>query len=180
MSKKKQQDNEIQYPSSELLCSPCDEDYQRLLETYDKLYDKVNIALAFCGIILFVIIDGVNLKFEYEFDQFPLCLGIIINIFGITLSVISLAYCLWGTIDLLLIIKSNKVPVLDSIAIRNDKIYMMKPDQAALWLIDKYTRIIDEMRKLLNAKQKKFDKAISKIVVSIIAYVILVFIRKVI
>lgn len=45
------QKEKIQYPSAELLIQPCFEDYKNELESYNKLYDKVNVALAFCGIV---------------------------------------------------------------------------------------------------------------------------------
>ena len=37
---------ETKYPSAEIVQSACLEDYKRCLESYDKIYEKVNIALA--------------------------------------------------------------------------------------------------------------------------------------
>ena len=37
------------YPSACFLLDSCVQDYQRLQENYNRIYDKINVALAFAG-----------------------------------------------------------------------------------------------------------------------------------
>jgi len=168
----------IKYPSAELLQSPCYEDYKRLIDTYDKIYEKVNIALAFCGIALLVILNS----FDYTMITEMFCALSKLELFSLlTLLFSSLAstICMvWAVIQLLLLMHSRTVTVFDSIAARNEEIYRWSPDEAALWLIDKYTYAVSELRTIISAKQKKFDSAIIKIMISILAYAIFLIIEK--
>ena len=40
------------YPSACFLLESCFQDYQRIQDNYNKIYEKINIALAFSGVIL--------------------------------------------------------------------------------------------------------------------------------
>lgn len=53
------QSNE-KYPSAEFLYSVSLEDYNRVLSNYDKIYDRINVALTLCGVILIVILSNVD------------------------------------------------------------------------------------------------------------------------
>lgn len=158
------------YPSAEILQQPCFEDYRRLIETYDKIYEKVNIALAFCGIVLLVILSNFDYthindirtaetKFEiFSFHVILIC------------SAGSAALIIWSVVQLLLLLRSKKIVVFNSVDIRNEKIYNWEPDNAAMWLIDKYTKAILGLREVISNKQKVYDATVIKIVVSLVLY----------
>ena len=78
----------------------------------------------------------------------------------------------WAVIELLLLTRSKSIIVFDSMAVRNDEIYNWPIDQAALWLIDKYTYSVFKLRKIIFDKQKKYDSTVNKIVISILSYAI--------
>ena len=59
-----------------------------------------------------------------------------------------------------------------------EEIYRNKESHAALWLIDKYTRIVNEVRPIVKKKQKAFDNAMVAIIVGIMMYVVAVLLRK--
>ena len=59
----------VQYPSAEFVQQACFEDYHRLIDTYDKIYEKVNVTLAFCGIILLVILGSVNYTYVADISR---------------------------------------------------------------------------------------------------------------
>ncbi len=59
--KEKKNIKKVQYPSAVMLKEDCYNEYQRLMETYDKIYEKVNIMLAFCGVVLLVILSKVDI-----------------------------------------------------------------------------------------------------------------------
>lgn len=181
MSKKKRHQNEDikeYYPSAELLKADCYEDYKRLIETYDKIYEKINIALAFCGVILLVIISD----FDYRI------IGKLINsetyIEGFTYttllicSLLSVIMIIWAVIQLLLLTRSREIKVFDSIAVRKEEIYREKPEVAAMWLIDKYTIATNELRTVIADKNKEYDVAILKLVISILSFAVVVIIKK--
>ena len=72
-----------------------------------------------------------------------------------------------------MLIKSKEITVFDSVAIRNDEIYNLQPNEAALWLIDKYTLAIPELRTIIHNKQKAFNSVVVKIIISILTYSVL-------
>lgn len=177
-SKKNKSKYLIKYPSAELLQSSCFEDYKRLIDTYDKIYEKVNIALAFCSAILLLILNSFN--YTLFFGPFDTKSQLeLFSIFTLLLcSSISIICIIWAVIELLLLTRSKAIIVFDSTAIRNDKIYSLPNDQAALWLIDKYTYVISELRNTIHNKQKKYDTVVIKIVISILSYAIVLIIEK--
>lgn len=179
MDKKKHcRKNVINYPSAELLQSACYEDYKRLIDTYDKIYEKINIALAFCGIILLVIWDNFDYRifFSYTADSSR---GDLFTLFvQIICSCTSTVCITWAVIQLLMLVKSKEITVFDSVAIRNDEIYNLQPNEAALWLIDKYTLAIPELRTIIHNKQKAFNSVVVKIIISILTYSVLLMLTK--
>ena len=157
---------------------PCYDDYNRLINTYDKIHEKVNITLAFCSIVLLVILNS----FDYTMITEMFCISSKLELFSILAllfcSAASLVCMVWAVVQLLLLMHSKAVTVFDSVAVRNDEIYRWSPDEAALWLVDKYTYAVSELRTVISYKQKKYDSAIIKIVISILTYAIVVIIEK--
>ena len=161
----------VQYPSAEFVQQACFEDYHRLIDTYDKIYEKVNVTLAFCGIILLVILGSVNYTYVADISRTQSNLELLC-------SVASAVCIIWAVIQLLLLMRSKTLPVFDSIDIRNEEIYRWNPDAAAVWLIDKYTIAITGLRTAIAEKQKKYDSAVTKVVVALLLYSIVLIIEK--
>ena len=46
------------YPSACFLLDSCFQDYQRIQDNYNKIYEKINIALAFSGVILTIMLEA--------------------------------------------------------------------------------------------------------------------------
>jgi hypothetical protein len=179
MGKKKPcRTTDTKYPSAELLVSACYEDYKRLIDTYDKIYEKINIALAFCGIILLVILERFDYRIFFSHtansssgDLFALFVQIIC-------SCTSTVCIIWAVIQLLILVRSKEITVFDSVAIRNDKIYGLHADEASLWLIDKYTLAISGLRTIIHNKQRAFDAIVVKIIISVLTYSVLLIVTK--
>ena len=171
--KKHRKRKAINYPSAELLQSACYEDYKRLIDTYDKIYDKINIALAFCGVIFLVILSDFDYTLFFSFTA-NLSKGELFALFvQIICSCTSTVCITWAVIQLLMLVRSKEITVFDSVTIRNDKIYDLTANEAALWLIDKYTSAIPELRTIIHNKQKAFNSVVIKIIVSILTYSVL-------
>ena len=173
-----EKEHTLQYPSSEMLQQVCYEDYSRLIETYDKIYEKVNIMLAFCGIILLVILGSVDFTFVRNICQSTTNAELFMGLLFFGCSAVSAICIVWAVIQLLFLMRSKSLLVFNSVDIRNEEIYRWNPDQAALWLIDKYTVVIDILRKTIKDKQKAYDSAITKIIVALIVYAVVLVIGK--
>lgn len=168
----------IQYPSAEFVQQACFEDYHRLIDTYDKIYEKVNVTLAFCGIILLVILGSVNYTYVADICRTKSNLELF-SLFILLLCSVASAVCIiWAVIQLLLLMRSKTLPVFDSIDIRNEEIYRWNPDAAAVWLIDKYTIAITGLRTAIAEKQKRYNSAVTKIMVALLLYSIVLIIEK--
>ena len=90
----------------------------------------------------------------------------------------SLIVIVGATIYLLFLLRGRRIAVFKSEDIRNEEIYRNKESHAALWLIDKYTRIVNEVRPIVQKKQKAFDNAMVAIIVGIMMYVVAVLLEK--
>ena len=99
-------------------------------------------------------------------------LGLLSEIIPFCLSLVSSSVIVVASIQLLMLMRSSDITIFDSIYIRNDKIYTSLPDCAALWLIGSYTDSINALRGVVSKKQKKYDKAVAKIVVAILFHAI--------
>lgn len=178
MRKKENKTVASTYPSAELLQEACRDDYLRLINTYDQINNKVNMALAFCGVILVVIINSydpskmVAMVSELKGSDKSVYLVLLI------LSTASISCLTWAVIDCLIQIKSREITVFDSMAIRSERIYEGKPEDAALWLIQNYTVATKSLKGIVDKKQDKFNSTITKIVIALVAYIVYVVVSK--
>ena len=171
-----QQDEEVQknskneYPSAKLLVEACFQDYMRLQENYNKLYDKLNVALAFSGVVLTLVLG--------TFDFKPLLVDVSGRQVWEVLLVILHALCIigsgillfYGTLRFLLLLTGRQLTVFKSEDIRNDKIYNEKEENAAMWLIDKYTICNNGIRPIIAQKQNAFEQALKAEIIGLILY----------
>lgn len=171
-------ETKLYYPSAIMLQNTCYEDYRRVLDAYDKIYEKVNIALAFSGVILLVVMSS----FDYTLVSRIIDNSSKIELFSLLLfllcSLLSAILLLWSVIQLLLLIRSKKLIVFDSIAVRNDELYRQTNEAVSVWLIDKYTQAIVALRPEIKKKQKSFDSAVLKIIIGLMCHSIVMVIQK--
>lgn len=166
------------YPSACFLLDSCVQDYQRLQENYNRLYDKINIALAFVGVVLTIMLGS------FDFKTTSLCVKDM-TVFELMMTSIeliclvgSLALTLFSTVRLLFLMRGRKIVAFMSEDIRNEEIYREKEVHAAMWLIDKYTQIVNENRPVVQKKQKSFDRVLITVIAGIIVYAIAMILRK--
>lgn len=166
------------YPSACFLLDSCVQDYQRLQENYNRIYDKINVALAFAGVVLTIMLGS------FDFASAKLCVkditvaSLIITVVELICLVGGMGLTLISIVYLLTLLGGRKIAVFKSEDIRNEEIYREKESHAAMWLIDKYTRIVNEVRPVVQKKQEVFDKALVTIIVGFILYVIAIVLRK--
>lgn len=160
------------YPSAVLLQEACYKDYKDLLERHSRIYDRVNIALGVCGVVLFAILDSLDYEGFLEIKQRCKEIGWLLATLPVALSAVSAAFLIWSLIELLCLLRGKTSRVFDSIPIRNNEIYRAPNDQAALLLICCYTNAIDNLKKVTAKKQKRFNRVITLLVVAIICHAV--------
>lgn len=171
-------DSGSQYPSAQFLVDACFNDYQRLQENYSKLYEKTNIALAFVGVILTIMLGTLN------FSSLSKIMGNM-NVGQLLLALIEIGCCICGVglllisgIKFLYLLKGKDIPVFNSVDVRDAELYREDNETAAMWLIDKYTLVVFELRPIVEKKQKAFDSTLTMTIGGIILYSISVVLQK--
>lgn len=166
------------YPSAHLLQMACYNDYSSIASHYDKIYDRINIALSFCGVILLVVIKSLDYSVAVNLFSSASREVLFYSMFHVISYVISSILLIWALIQLLLLTRSRPLQQFDSRAIRNAEIYRKSEEEASVWLIQKYTDVIVSLRKETEKKQKKFNSALLKLVISIFAFLGVLITRK--
>ena len=166
------------YPSACFLLDSCVQDYQRLQENYNRIYDKINVALAFVGVVLTIMLGS------FDFTPAKLCVkdmtvaSLIMTVVELICLVGGMGLTLFSTVYLLTLLRGRKIAIFKSEDIRNEEVYREKEPHAAMWLIDKYTKIVNEVRPVVQKKQASFDRALIVIIIGIIMYAVSVILRK--
>ena len=166
------------YPSAVLMLDSCIQDYQRLQENYNKVYEKTNIALAFVGIVLTIMFTSLDFSSASLNASNMKIWEVIISSTEIICQFSSIILMIVSIILLLIVLKGKRIPVFKSEDIRNEEIYRLKESHAAVWLIDKYTQIANDIRPIVSKKQKLFDSALVLVIIGIIAYAISTILQK--
>lgn len=164
------QSNE-KYPSAEFLYSVSLEDYNRVLSNYDKIYDRINVALTLCGVILIVILSNVDVITLLRWNNYSNLEKMAVAIYGLC-AVGSAVLIVIAVIKLLLLSRSKEMLSFDSNSIKTESLYNEKIEDAALWVTLQYIRVINDIREKIKEKQKAFNTATIQIIVALLAYVI--------
>lgn len=168
---KESKKNNIKYPSAEFLYSACLEDYNHVISNYDRIYDKINIVLTLCGVILIYFISNVDIKTIYKWGEYN-CTKKLTVIAYLFFSVISLVFITISVIKLLLMSKSEGMLTFDSNSIIQEALYKESTEDVALWITLQYTKCVNDVREKTELKQKAFSLTIVFVIISIITYIV--------
>lgn len=166
-----QNQNAEKYPSAEFLYSVSLEDYNRVLSNYDRIYDRINIALALCGVILIVILSNVDMTAMFNWNNYTNLEKMAVGIYGLC-AIGSAVLIVIAVIKLLLLSRSKEILSFDSNGIKTEALYNEKIEDAALWVILQYIRVINDIREKIKDKQKAFNTATIQIIIALLAYVV--------
>ena len=167
----KKDKNAKKYPSSEFVYSACLEDYNRVLANYDKIYDRINIALTVCGVLLLVFLENVKFTGFLQWDIYSnlerttVLIDFMFSLGSATLIIIA-------TIQLLILARSRELLSFDSNSIKEQKLYNEKVEDAVLWVTLQYLRVINDIRERVCEKQKKYDLSITLMIIALLLYVL--------
>jgi predicted membrane protein len=166
------------YPSAEFLVDACLQDYQRLQENYNKLYEKTNIVLAFVGVVLTIMLGTLDFSSFSKVTSGMKVGQLLLILIEIGCCVCGVGFLIVSAIRFLRLLKSKDVPVFNSVDIRDEKIYEETNETAAMWLIDKYTSVVFEIRPYIEKKQHIFDATLTMTIIGIVLYTISVILQK--
>ena len=159
-----------QYPSAELLIQPCMEDYKYQLESYNRIYDKVNVTMVLCSAVLLVILSGVELKTVPAMLQATTA-GMFFRFAVPFLTSLGSAIMIFtATIQCLNLMRSRKLKLFDSIAFRNEHCYFDPLGQTAFLLVVAYTNATYELRAVVQEKQLSYDATVKNMIIAIILF----------
>lgn len=164
--------NEV-YPAAELIANTCKEEYMRLINTYDNIYNKVNILLVVCMVIFIAQADSfkgnIIINNIMQSDNKSRVVYLIVEL---CIALIALLLILGATVTLCFLLKSKKVPVLNCHDLRDQRVYEGEIDKAATYLIGIYTDIIKELNQIIERKQKRYDLSVILVVVSVVLFIV--------
>lgn len=160
-----------EYPSAEFLHSVSLDDYNRVLSNYDKIYDRINIAMALCGVLLLVILSNIDIKAIMDWSNYSNLEKMAISIYSLC-AVGSAVLIVIAVIRLLLLSKSKEVLSFDGNSIKTEELYKESVENAALWVTLQYIRVINDIRAKTNEKQRTFNASIVQIIISLLAFVV--------
>lgn len=166
---KVKENNKQKYPSAEFLYSVSLEDYNRVLSNYDKIYDRINIALPVCSAVLIVFLTGIDIKSIFNWINYTSLEKVAIALY--TLFAIGSAVLMTiSVINLLVLSRSKELMSFDSNSIASESLYEEQIEDASLWVTLQYIRIINNIRGKIEKKQKSFNNTITLMIISILAY----------
>lgn len=160
----------------------CGQDYYRLFDSYDKLYNKVNIALAFVGVILSIILKDLDFSsLASAIDSYAKRLYWPMAVYSVHFLLICLTLIMFfgATIRFLRLLLSRQVKMIKTEDARNIELYREEEQYAAVWVIDKYTIATNHLRGILKEKQKYYDRSLIMIILGLVFYAMTIILQKV-
>lgn len=160
----------VRYPSAELLIQPCMEDYKYQLESYNRIYDKVNVAMALCSAVFFVILSSVDFTYVPAILQATTA-GTFFR-FALPFSCVlgSAVLIFIATIQFLNLMTSRSLVLVDSVDFRNQHCYFDPSEKTAFSLVVAYTDATFRLRDVVYKKQLAYDGAVRRMIVAIILF----------
>ena len=150
----------------------CLREYERLTNSYHKIYDRASTILTFCSILLPLVINKTReiLATEVFLD------GYMIKVFFASVpglfALVSLL-CISGCVVILCVLMMGRgIPTFDIQEIRRSNLARLDEDMANTWMVGNYLDINAKMQKTVERKQKLFNIAMLCLTISILMSII--------
>lgn len=167
--KQKPYSNVAKYPSAEFLYSVSLADYNREISNYDRIYDRINIALSLCSAVTIYYLSTVNFKAFFEWQNFSQLEKVALLLYAF-FTLTSLILMIISIIQLLVLSRSKEMLTFDSNCIKTESLYEESLEDSSLWVTLQYIRVINDVSLKTQEKQKGFNLAITLIVISILCF----------
>ena len=139
----------------------------------DNIYNKVNILLVVCMAIFIAQAESFNGNaLVKSIMSANTEIKVICLIMQLCFSAIALLLILGATVLLCLLLKSQKMPVLNCLDIRNQNVNEYKLENEANTLLVLYTNVIAEMNPIIEKKQKRYDLSVILVATSVVLFAI--------
>ncbi len=166
------------YPAASIIKEACYNEYTRMIQTYDKIYEKINVSLTFCGGLLLLIIKEFDFTKILQVKTTVNNKEIIVYIIYSMAFISSVGYIFSTVIGLLRLLKGREIMTFDSISARDNELYAESEQDASVWLIDKYTKSVQSLQCVIQEKQAKYDETIGKAIIALLTFAVASIIEK--
>lgn len=144
------------YPSSGVCLDEVIRAYDRLISNYEKIYDRANIVISICSLVLLVGAEMINktlLTWEYNIKSY----------ISLTISVVGEALIVWSAYISIQNLKTTDIHTVDTKVIREENLVSKSEEVVEVYLTNIYLNIIPGLSSLILGKQKSLNKAIKKL-----------------
>lgn len=166
-----------QYPSAQITYSASLEEYNQLLSNYDKIYDRINIALVLCGTFFMVFSTTLDFSIISNWTSYAIYQRVLAIVNGIML-VTSAVLMAISIVKFLKLTRGEGLTTFDSNYIKYERLYEEKKENTTLWITLQYLKGINDLREQIAKKQKRYNWAIVLIIIAVIIYVVSLFVSK--
>ena len=166
-----------QYPSAQITYSASLEEYNQLLSNYDKIYDRINIALVLCGTFLMVFSTSLDFDIISNWTSYSIYQRVLSIING-TMLITSAVLVAISIVKFLKLTRGVALTTFDSNYIKYERLYEEKNENTTLWITLQYLRGINDLREQITKKQKSYNRAIVLIIIAVIIYVVSLFVSR--
>lgn len=166
-----------QYPSAQITYSASLEEYNQLLSNYDKIYDRINIALVLCGTFFMVFSTTLDFGIISNWTSYAIYQRVLAIVNG-TMLVTSAVLMAISIVKFLKLTRGAAMTTFDSNSIKYERLYEEKNENTTLWITLQYLKGINDLQEQIAKKQKRYNRAIVLIVIAAIIYIVSLFINK--
>ncbi len=168
------------YYKTNLLLKVCEDEYFRIINFYIKIFDKVNITLVFLAALLTVVTKQVDFHYLFILKEKITHGEIIVSLMIFFCQVLSFLLFLFSLIGLILLLKGEKIRVLNTDNIFNILYVNEKEIDVNKWLIEQYLNCISENSTAMKKKQIRFNRILKFICIGVILWLLSILLQGVV
>jgi len=160
------------YKSSEQYCDAAKTEYEYELNRNTKLDNKVSITLAFCGVVLLLFIDYLDVRslWEVEAQSQMQCWECILRFLCSVFQIACLAFFGVFIIKLIIILKPRLYLRLDTENLLIEALHEWDNDQAYMYLGIKYSEFAVYNNSVNETRSEEYRKSMKWIAIAAILY----------
>lgn len=150
-------------------------EYDHVFERSNKLDNKVNIAITFCGLIFIFIttLIGEFNSFKYPTNSIQLIMVAVYIFFCVGITILYF----WVMIRLVYLLMPNELVRIDIENILEKNYYKESCDYLKIFLMTKYSKAIDENNSIIELRFDEYKKCIKIIIIIVITSFVLYFLQ---
>jgi hypothetical protein len=156
------QDEDTKYPAAEIILQHSHESYRDEWENYYHIYDRVNIALTFCSVLLLVFIDAVDMKTLLDMKSIVSSFGSFVGWTASLLQLTSAFMLVRVTNGMVKLMKGKKIDIVDLPVYIRDEQYKRSTDEVTERLLVGYAYGIKAVRREAKKKQKEYNALLKR------------------